>query len=118
MPPMTNLPQSSSTSGVKLSKLIKEARTLGCETFSRTVDAVVARNWLKRVSDTLNDMELDYDLKLKVATRLIDKSTATWWDNLKLRVTTPITWNLFVQEFNEQFYTRFIEIKKDKNFFD
>ena len=48
MPPMTNLPQSSTTSGVKLSKLIKEARTLGCETFSGTVDAVVARNWLKK----------------------------------------------------------------------
>ena len=50
---------------------------MGCETFSGTVDAVVARNWLKRVSDTLNDMELDDDLKLKVATRLIDKSAAT-----------------------------------------
>ena len=78
MPPMTNLPQSSTTPGIKLSKLIKEARTLGCETFSGTVDAVVAKNWLKRVSDTLNDMELDDDLKLKVATRLIDKSAATW----------------------------------------
>ena len=86
MPPMTNLPQSSTTPGIKLSKLIKKARTLGCETFSGTVDAVVARNWLKRVSDTLNDMELDDDLKLKVATRLIDKSAATWWDNLKLQI--------------------------------
>ena len=77
MPPMTTLPQSSTTSGIKLSKLIKEARTLGYETFSRSVDAVVERNWLKRVSDTLNDMELDDELKLKVATRLIDKSAAT-----------------------------------------
>ena len=52
MPLMKNLPQSSSSSGIKLSKLIKEARTVGCETFSGTVDAIVARNWLKRVSDT------------------------------------------------------------------
>ena len=91
MPPMTTLPQSSTTSRIKLSKLIKKARTLGCEIFSGTVDAVVARNWLKRVSDTFNDMELDDELKLKVATRLIEKSAATWWDNLKLRVSTPIT---------------------------
>ena len=117
MPPMTTLPQSSTTSRIKLSKLIKDARTLGCETFSETVDAVVARNWLKRVSDTLNDMELDDELKLKVATRLIDKSAATWWDNLKLRVSTPITWNLFVQEFNGQFYTRFHRDQKRKEFF-
>ena len=44
------------------------------ETFSRSIDAVVARNWLKRVFDTLTDMELDDELKLRVATRLIDKS--------------------------------------------
>ena len=112
MPPMTTFPQSSTTSGIKLSKLIKEAKTLGCETFSGTVDVVVVRNWLKRVSDTLNDMELDDELKLKVTTRLIDKSAATWWDNLKLRVSTHITWNLFVQEFNEQFYTRFHKDQK------
>ena len=49
------------------------------------------KNWLKRVSDTLTDMELDDDLKLRVATRLIDKSAATRWDNLKLRTTISIT---------------------------
>ena len=50
-------------------------------------------------------MEHDDDLKLRVATRLIDKSAATWWDNLKLCTITPVTWDIFVQEFNEQFYT-------------
>ena len=117
MPHLTTFPQSSTTSGIKLSKLIKEARPLGCETFSGTIGVVVARNWLKRVSDTLNDMELDDELKLKVATRLIDKSAATWWDNLKLQVSTLITWNLFVQEFNEQFYTRFHRDQKRQEFF-
>ena len=58
---------------VKLSKLVKEARQLGCETFSGTVDVVAAKNWLKRVSDTLTNMELNDELKLRVATRLLDK---------------------------------------------
>ena len=44
----------------------------------------MAKNQLKRISDTLIDMELDDDLKQRVTTRLIDKSAATWWDNLKL----------------------------------
>ena len=52
-------------------------------------------------------MELDDDLNLKVATRLIDKSATTWWDNLKLRTPTLVTWDIYVQEFNEQFYTQF-----------
>ena len=68
---------------------------------------MAAKNWLKRVLDTLIDMEIDDELKLKVATRLIDKSVATWWHNLKLRSTSSITWDLFVQEFNEQYYTHF-----------
>ena len=100
-----------------MSKLVKKARLLGCETFSRSVDAIVAKNCLKRMSDTLTDMELDDELKLKVATRLIDKSVAIWWDNLKLRTSTPITWDLFVQEFNEQFYTRFHKDQKRQEFF-
>ena len=103
--------------GVKLSKLVKKARQLGCETFSGSVDGVVVRNWLKKVFDTLTNMELDDELKFRVATRLIDKSAATLWDNLKLRTPTPITWNLFVQEFNEQFYTQFHRDQKMQEFF-
>ena len=60
-----------------MSKLVKKARLLSCETFLGSIDAVVARNWLKRVFDTLIDMELDDELKLSVATRLIDKSATT-----------------------------------------
>ena len=117
VPPPATFAQTSTQSEGKLSKLIKEARLLGCETFLGTVDAVVAKNWLKRVTDTLTDMELNDSLKLKVATRLMDKSAATWWDNLKLRISTPITWELFVQEFNDQFYTRFHRDQKRQEFF-
>ena len=47
------------------------------------------------------DMELDDTLKLRVATRLLDQSVVTWWENLKLRTSVPITWELFVREFND-----------------
>ena len=115
IPPPATFAQPSTQTEVKLSKLIKEARLLGCETFSGTVDAVVAQNWLKRVTDTLTDMELDDSLKLKVATRLVDKSAATWWDNLKLRISTPITWDLFVQNLMISFIHGSIETKKDRS---
>ena len=75
-----------------MSKLVNEARQLGYETFSWSMDVVLAKNWLKRIFDTLTDMKLDDDdLKLRVATRLINKSVATWWNNLKLRAVTPVT---------------------------
>ena len=62
-------------------------------------------------------MELDDELKLKVVTRLIDKSAATWQDNLKLKSTTSVTWVLFVQEFNEQYYTYCYRDQKRQEFF-
>ena len=73
MPPTTTAQPSN-----KLSKLVKEARQLGCETFLGSVDAIVVRNWLKRVSETLIDMKLENDLKLRVAPILMDKSATTW----------------------------------------
>ena len=77
-PPPTTHAQSSTQPGLKLSKLVKEARLLGCQTFSGTVDAIVAKNWIKKVSDTMVDMELEDTLKLRVAMRLLDQSAATW----------------------------------------
>ena len=61
------------------------------------MDGLAAKNWLKESQNTLIDMELDDELKLRVATRLIDKSAITWWDNLKLRATALVTWDLFVE---------------------
>ena len=43
-----------------------------------TVDTVEVKNWLKRISGTLKYMKLDDELKLRMTTRLMDKSVATW----------------------------------------
>ena len=102
---------------LKLFKLIKEARQLSCETFSGIVDTVAAKNWLKRILDTLTSMELEDELKLRMATRLLIKSAAVWWDNLKLHSTAFVTWSYFVQEFNEQYYTHFHYDQKRQEIF-
>ena len=96
MPPMAPFVPPLTQLVVKLSKLVKEARQLGCEIFSCIVDVVATKNWWKRIYGTLTDIKLDDELKLRVTTRLIDKSVAKWWDNLKLHVIAPLTWNYFV----------------------
>ena len=50
---------------------------MGCESLFDIVDAIATKNWLKRVSNTLTDMELDDELKLRVVIRLINKSVTT-----------------------------------------
>ena len=49
---------------MKLSKLVKEARLLGCQTFFGSIDAIVAKNWMKKITDNMVDMELEDNLKL------------------------------------------------------
>ena len=107
LPLPTTYAQPSTQPGVKLSKLVKETRLLGCQTFSGSVDAIMAKNWIKKVLYTVVDMELEDTLKLRVATRLLDQNAAIWWENLKLRTSIPIILELFVQEFNDQYYTHF-----------
>ena len=59
-PPLPTIyAQPSTQPGVKLSKLVKKARLLGCQTFSGSVDAIVAKNWINKVSDTIVDMKLE-----------------------------------------------------------
>ena len=53
---------------MNISKLVKEARQLGCETFSGIVHAIAIKNLLNRVSNTLTNIELDDELRLRVAT--------------------------------------------------
>ena len=42
--PATTFPQPPTHTRIKLSKLVKKARLLGCETFSGSVNAIVSRN--------------------------------------------------------------------------
>ena len=91
MPPMLPLVSPPVQPILKLSKLVKEVKQLSCETFFGTVDAVMVKNWLKRVLETLTNMKLDDELMLRVATRRMDKNAAIWWDNLKLYSTTIVT---------------------------
>ena len=90
-PSPTTHAQPSTQPRLKLSTLVKEARLLGCQTFSGSVDAIVVKNWIKKVSDTMVDMELEDTLKLRITTRLLDQIVATWWENLKLHTCVPIT---------------------------
>ena len=80
-----------------------------------TIDAIVSKNWLKRITNTLTDMELDDSLKLKMATSLMDKSAATWWDNLKLHTSTLSLGSCLSKNSMINFILDSIETKRDKS---
>ena len=77
----------------------------------------MAKDWINQVSETLSDMGLDDDMKLLVATRLLEKRARTWWNSVKSRSTTPQTWPDFLREFDGQYFTYFHQKEKKREFF-
>ncbi|EOY31685.1 Uncharacterized protein TCM_038736 [Theobroma cacao] len=101
---------------VSISKKLKEARQLGCVSFTGELDATVAKDWINQVSETLSDMGLDDDMKLMVAMRLLEKRARTWWNSVKSRSATPQTWSDFLREFDGQYFTYFHQKEKKREF--
>ncbi|EOY21236.1 Uncharacterized protein TCM_012637 [Theobroma cacao] len=80
-PPLTNIPVPPPlppvpppVPDVSIFKKLEEARQLGCISFTGDLDATAAKDWIIQVLKTLNDMRLEDDMKLMVATRLLEKS--------------------------------------------
>ncbi|KAH7691842.1 Retroviral ribonuclease H protein [Dioscorea alata] len=114
--PLVTAEDSRTTQSMFLSKLLKEARQLGCGSFDGTSDALVAKEWLKRVIATFDDMVLDEVLRLKVATRLLEGIARVWWESLRGRSHVALTWPDFQNEFDEEYYTRFHRDQKRQEF--
>lgn len=74
-----------------LPNMLKEARQLDCGNFDGTSDAMVAKNWLKMVPGTCEDMGLVDEMKMKVAVRLLENEAKIWWENLKGRTLAQLT---------------------------
>ncbi|EOX99993.1 Gag protease polyprotein [Theobroma cacao] len=61
-------------------------------------------------------MGLDDDMKLMVATRLLEKRARTWWNSVKSHSATPQTWSDFLREFDGQYFTYFHQKEKKREF--
>ncbi|EOY26605.1 Gag protease polyprotein, putative [Theobroma cacao] len=114
VPPVT--PSVPLAHDVSISKKLKEARQLGCVSFVGELDATAAKDWINQVSETLSDMRLEDEMKLIVATRLLEKRARTWWNSVKSRSTILLTWSDFLREFDSQYYTHFHQKEKKREF--
>lgn len=98
---------SRSSQSMSLSKILNKARQLGYSSFDSISVAMDAKEWLKRVIATFDDMVLNDELRLKVATRLLEGRARVLWDNLKSRSRTVLTCLEFQEEFDEEYSTHF-----------
>ncbi|XP_017978483.1 PREDICTED: uncharacterized protein LOC108662488 [Theobroma cacao] len=114
VPPIT--PSIPLAHDISISKKLKEAKQLGCVSFVGELDATTAKDWINQVSETLSNMRLKDEMKLMVATRLLEKRTRTWWNSVKSRSTILLTWSDFLREFDSQYYTNFHQKENKREF--
>ncbi|CAH9113121.1 unnamed protein product [Cuscuta epithymum] len=98
---------------VRISKYLKEARALGCRSFDGTGDITVATDWIKKVKDASRDMQISPDVKLTVASRLLEGMASTWWEGVEGKYRGDISWENFEREFYAQYYSDFeVNVKR------
>ncbi|CAH9082454.1 unnamed protein product [Cuscuta europaea] len=98
---------------VRISKYLKEARALGCRSFDGTDDISVAADWIKKVKDASRDMQITPDVKLTVASRLLEGIASTWWESVERKYRGTITWANFEQKFYAQYYSDYeVNVKR------
>ncbi|CAH9059283.1 unnamed protein product, partial [Cuscuta europaea] len=92
---------------VRISKYLKEARALGCKSFDGKGDISEAADWIKKLNDASRDMQISLDVKLRVATRLLEGVAVVWWEGVEGKFHGEATWEEFEVEFYNQYYSTF-----------
>ena len=71
--------------------------------FNFSTDPLVAQGWLKPTKLVLNFMGLTENEKVKCASYCLMDDDRIWWEVIELsRDISQVTWEDFIQEFNEQ----------------
>ncbi|GMN69765.1 hypothetical protein TIFTF001_038812 [Ficus carica] len=73
--------------------------------FNGSTDHLVAQGWLKSIELVLNFMGLTENEKVKCASYCLMDDARIWWEGIELsRDVNHMTWEDFIQEFNEQYF--------------
>jgi hypothetical protein len=60
-------------------------REMGCEFFFGEADAEVVVRWLRKVEDTLEEIQVVQELRERCATQLLSDRAHSWWDTVRSR---------------------------------
>ncbi|CAH9077991.1 unnamed protein product [Cuscuta europaea] len=70
-------------------------------------DISIAFEWIKRFNEAALDMQLPPNMKMRVATMLLEGMASTWRNVIKGKYGEVVTWENFRQEFFNQYYSDF-----------
>ena len=84
--------------------MIERALKLGAKTYDGTGDPEKAYLWLERVSEIYAVMRCSNEQKVLFSGFLMAARAKDWWEAMKRRHPTRVTWDQFWQAFIDKFY--------------
>ena len=97
--------------------MIERALKLGVKTYDGTGDPEAAYLWLDRVSEIYTVMGCSDEQKVLFSRFFIADRAKDWWEAIKTRHPTGVTWDQFQQAFTDRFYPRSYQDAKIEEFF-
>ncbi len=85
--------------------ILERFRRMKAPEFNGSTDPIEADNWLIDVQVILNLMKLNDQEKVMCASYMLKKEARRWWQTVELkRDASLMTWQDFVEEFNERYF--------------
>ena len=127
-PPVPPVPPAPAVAPVEAGMLIGKFTKMDPPKFSGTGGETEAEDWLKRIKQIFNVMEVTEEQKLKLATFMFTSEALHWWEATE-RLLTPVpidapapvvqpivTWAQFLQAFNEKYFSDSYQRQKREEF--
>ena len=82
---------------------------------------LMAEEWMKKLDAIFEVIRVTEEQKLSLATFLLQCETQNWWEAMRRMMNAqprrvPITWQQFVDIFNEQYFLRIYRTQKEQEF--
>ncbi|XP_057497349.1 uncharacterized protein LOC130782069 [Actinidia eriantha] len=89
--------------------------------FMGATDPLVAEEWLKKLDAIFEVMEVIDEQKLTLATFMLRGEARNWWESMRRMQNAqpegvPISWQQFVEIFNDQYFPRIYRMQKEQEF--
>lgn len=99
-----SVPQQGIHQGVVDTNIIKKYRRLNPSAFNGGSDPLVAEDWIKEIEKLFEVITIITKQKVQLATFMLRGSAERWWKLKKGALTSPITWEVFLEAFNAEYF--------------
>ncbi|XP_021898880.1 uncharacterized protein LOC110815391, partial [Carica papaya] len=112
----TSVPQQGVPIRVVDTSNIEKYQRLNPPAFNGGSDPLVAEDWIKETEKLFEVMTVTTEQRVQLATFMLRGSAEHWWKLKRGALVPPITWEVFLEAFNAEYFPDFLRQRKESEF--